>query len=77
MSNASSSTRALSAGGYGSDYTNTIESVEFATEGNAADFGNLTVSVYDPQNGNLGSETRGIFGGGHVSPTQNDPIGFD
>jgi len=76
MSNASSSTRALSAGGYGSDYTNTIESVEFQSLGNAADFGNLTVSAYDPQNGNVGSTTRGIFAGGHVNPTQNDTIGY-
>ena len=78
LSNASSMTRALSAGGYGPDYTDTIESVEFATEGNASDFGNLIGERYDPQSGNVGNTTRGIFAGGHEKSgnTQDNVIQY-
>ena len=78
IANASSLTRSLTAGGIsGSDtYINTIESVEFATEGNASDFGNLTVAVYSAHTGNIGNTTRGIFSGGHVSPTQTNVMGY-
>ena len=65
MSSASSLTRSLSAGGYSSDYTNAIRSVEFASQGNDSDFGDLIGERYDPQSGNVGNTTRGIFAGGH------------
>ncbi len=43
--NASSFTRALSAGGYnGSSYVNTINYIHFNSLGNFADFGDLTVA---------------------------------
>jgi hypothetical protein len=65
MSSASSLTRSLSAGGYSSDYTNAIRSVEFVSQGNDSDFGDLIGERYDPQSGNVGNTTRGIFAGGH------------
>ena len=76
MSSASSLTRSLSAGGYGSDYTNAIRSVEFASQGNDSNFGDLIAPTYDPQNGVVGNTTRGIFAGGHVSPTQTNVIQY-
>lgn len=76
VANASSLTRALTAGGYVSDYTDTIESVEMATEGNGSDFGNLLAGTYSAQTGNIGNTTRGIFSGGHVSPTQTNVMQY-
>ena len=76
MSSASSLTRSLSAGGYGSGYEDAIRSVEFASQGNDSDFGNLLAGTYDPQSGVVGNTTRGIFAGGHTSPTQTNVIQY-
>ena len=72
----SSTTRYVSAGGYGSPkydgsgpytYLNNIDYVEFATKGNAIPFGELSVSAYGASGGTSNS-TRGIFSNFSVSP---------
>jgi len=72
---ASSSSRALFAGGYtpGPGPINTIDFVTFSSTGNAADFGDLTRGTYNASNGVCSSSTRGIFAGGNygVSPLVN------
>ena len=57
--------RALFSGGNdgsGSDGSNIIDFVTITTNGNAADFGDLTVARYDPVGASNG--TRGIFSAG-------------
>ena len=61
--------RALFAGGYTTTYTNKIEYVTIATEGNAIAFGDLTVSR--SYLAGLGSATRGVFAGGNNGTAQN------
>ena len=59
-------TRAIFAGGDTPSKTNTIDSIEFASEGNAADFGNLNESVAGSSG--CSSTTRGVIGlGGNPS----------
>ena len=53
--------------------TDTIDYVEFATQGNAADFGNLSQSRRKPAS--VSSSTRGIFAGG-ATPSATDRIDF-
>ena len=73
-----SHTRILFAGGVapspGGQGTNTIDSTEMQSRGNAADFGNLTTTVY----GNMGhsSSTRGINGNGFVNPAYSNVIDY-
>ena len=68
----SSTTRYVSAGGYGSSggsyaYLNNIEYVEFATLGNAVDYGDLSISAYGASGG-TSSSTRGVLANWSVSP---------
>ena len=59
-------TRAIFAGGDTPSKTNTIDSIEFASEGNAADFGNLNESVAG--SAGCSSTTRAVIGlGGNPS----------
>tara|TARA_B100000424_G_scaffold177541_1_gene137182 strand:- start:139 stop:1158 length:1020 start_codon:yes stop_codon:yes gene_type:complete len=53
--------------------TDTIDYVEFATQGNAVDFGNLSQSRRKPAS--VSSSTRGIFAGG-ATPSATDRIDF-
>ena len=57
--------RALFAGGYSTNYDNTIDYVTISSAGNATDFGNLTAGTY--KGAGTGSTTRGLVGGGQVS----------
>jgi hypothetical protein len=70
VSGCSSSTRGIIAGGYaaspGLAWNNTIEYVTIATIGNAQDFGDLFTGRYSC--GSCSSSTRGVFGGGLISP---------
>jgi hypothetical protein len=73
--------RGLWAGGnnpalFGGAYngTNTIDYVTISTTGNAIDFGDRTVAVYNLQA--LGSSTRGIFATGFLNPTLTNVIDF-
>ena len=54
--------RALFGGGYESAVVNTIEFVDIATTGNAADFGDLSTATY--YGDAVSSSTRGVWGGG-------------
>ena len=81
----SSTTRYVSAGGYGSPnydgsgsyaYLNLIDFLTFSTTGNPKDFGDLSVSAYGA-NGGTSSSTRGIFANLSVSPgTRQNIIEF-
>ena len=65
---ASSYTRLVKGGGFtqpGDAAVDVIESIEFATQGNAADFGNL--GAVTTGTSNISNSTRGLVGGG--SPT--------
>ena len=48
--------------------------INIDTTGNAIDFGDLTVARIAL--GGLASRTRGVFGGGFVTPTNQDTIDF-
>ena len=73
----SSSTRAIFAGGRGDapgyNYIGTIDYVEIATTGDAADFGDLTVARAGM--GACSSSTRGVFSGGYT-PTVTNTIDY-
>ena len=81
----SSTTRYVSAGGYGSPnyqgtgsyvYLNIIDFLTFSTKGNPKDFGDLSVSAYGASGG-TSSSTRGIFANLSVSPgTRQNIIEF-
>ena len=81
----SSTTRYVSAGGYGSPkydgsgsyvYLNNIDYHEIATGGNAVPFGELSVAAYGASGG-TSSSTRGIFANLSVSPgTRQNIIEF-
>ena len=61
--------RGVFAGGYSPspvNYTSTMDYVEIATTGNAADFGDLTVKRYNVSG--CASATRGLFMGGQGAP---------
>jgi len=73
MGSTGSATRGIAAGGAGS--SNVIQYVTFASEGNATDFGDLTVGRLDPNGGQVNSTTRGVFMGGN-SGSVNDTIDY-
>ena len=68
-----STTRGIIAGGIsatgGLSEKNTIDYVTIASDGNGADFGDLTVARYGLGNG--GNSTRGLFAGGNSGSTVN------
>ena len=61
-----SPTRAIFGGGETPGRINTIQFVTISTLGNAQDFGDLTAAVSGVAA--FGNATRGIFGGGEISP---------
>lgn len=64
---ASSSTRAVAAGGLTSTSTlNNMQYIEYSSSGSASDFGDLTQARYGVSGG--GNSTRGIFYGGRAGP---------
>ena len=67
-------TRALSMGGSDPGVTDTIQYVNISTTGNAIDFGNLTQARYELSS--VGSRTRGIAGGGYVSPSDRNTVDY-
>ena len=70
-------TRGIFAGGYtqGGGNQDEIEFINVSTTGDAADFGNLTVSRR--QQGQSGADrTRSVFMGGRASPANKDTIDF-
>ena len=78
-SGCASRTRGVFGGGYKdaspAGYINVIESIEFASQGNAADFGDSTVTRGFSA-GNTGSQTRGIIGSGGNTPGLSDVIDY-
>ena len=64
---AGAATRGVFGGAYPQE--NRIDYITVASAGNASDFGDLTRSVQ--QAGALASDTRGLWGGGHVSGESN------
>ena len=76
----SSPTRGLFASGASVDNvpstrTNTIDYITIATQGDALDFGDLTITLPFGV-GSLSNQTRGIFAGAYVSPTQSNVISY-
>jgi hypothetical protein len=76
----SSSTRGLFASGANVDgvpatRSNTIDYITIATQGDALDFGDLTIALPFGV-GSLSSQTRGIFAGAYVSPIQSNVISY-
>jgi len=76
----SSPTRGLFASGANVDAvpgtkTNTIDYVTIATQGDALDFGDLTITLPFGV-GSLSNQIRGIFAGAYVSPTQSNVISY-
>ena len=72
-----SSTRAIWSGGGntgGGTLTNTIDFVTIATTSNATDFGDDTVAT--TWRGSFSNDTRGISGGGYLSPANINTIDF-
>ena len=72
-----SSTRAIWSGGGntgGGILTNTIDFVTIATQSNATDFGDATVTT--TWRGSFSNDTRGISGGGYLSPANINTIDF-
>ena len=59
--------RGLFASGSDGASTNSIEYVQISTQGNALDFGDLTVSRVGAAGG-VSNNTRGVFGGGDLVP---------
>ena len=67
-------TRGIFGGSYnGSGITGPIDYITIQSQGNAIDFGNL--SVARQLSGNASSKTRGLFGGGNT-PSLSDVIDF-
>ena len=69
--------RGLTGGGYSSSKLDVIDYINISSTGNAIDFGNLSESRYNVAS--FSSSTRGIWGGGGVSPTspnKTDRIDF-
>ena len=72
-----SSTRAIWSGGGntgGGTLTNTIDFVTIATTSNATDFGDAQVAT--TWRGSFSNDTRGISGGGYLSPANINTIDF-
>jgi hypothetical protein len=58
-------------------YSNVIDFISFSSLSNATDFGDLTLARYGPNNGSVGSTTRGCFaGGGEGSGAGTNVIDF-
>ena len=74
----SNATRAITAGGYGPNYTDNIEFVTIATTGNTVDFGDLLAESVGNGKGGAASSTRGIIAGGYgpSSPLATNTIQF-
>ena len=74
----SNATRAITAGGYGPNYTDNIEFVTIATTGNTVDFGDLLAESVGNGKGGAASKTRGIIAGGFgpSSPQATNTIQF-
>ena len=74
----SNATRAITAGGYGPNYTDNIEFVTIATTGNTVDFGDLLAESVGNGKGGAASPTRGIIAGGYgpSSPLATNTIQF-
>jgi hypothetical protein len=70
---ASPAPRGLRASGQTPSITNTVDSVEIATTGDALDFGDLITSKFGA--GGIGSPTRGLFCGGGT-PTRQTAIDY-
>ena len=72
MATCSSSVRGFTASQYqgpAATYSDEIDYITMASEGNAIDFGDRTVSTYGGQG--VSSSTRGVFIGGHMSSSPN------
>lgn len=73
---ASNATRGLFAGGYNNDFAgnaiNAIDYITIATEGNATDFGDLTVARY--YLAGCASSSRAVFAGGNPSTNVMDYV---
>ena len=72
-SSCASPTRGIMLGGYaprgGSTvYIDRIQYINLSSKGNGKDFGQLTVGTYDGGGNQSGNSTRGLIGGGWVSP---------
>ncbi len=78
MTSVSSPTRAVFGGGSegasSADSVNTMEYVTIATTGNVTDFGILT-DLRRPRGG-VSNNTRGLFAGGYIAPTNKSEIDF-
>ena len=74
----SNATRAITAGGYGPNYTTQIEFVTITTLGNTTDFGDLLAESVGNGKGGAASKTRGIIAGGYgpASPQATNTIQF-
>ena len=73
-SNISNSTRGLVGVG-GSPTASTIEYVTITTAGNGTDFGDLD-TAHGLSMGSVANSTRGIFGGGYVSPAKVNTVDY-
>lgn len=75
VSGASSATNGIYAGGGTPSLVNTIAQTKFATQGNAFDFGDLSVSRTDGMTSQCGSATRGLFING-ITPSATNVIDY-
>ena len=71
MGSATSSTRAVYAGGATPSTINVIEYITMASTGNGTDFGDLTIATQLFSIGVVSSPTKGIFAGGSTGSTVN------
>jgi len=68
-----SSTRGLIAGGY-NPHSNAIDYITIASTGDAKEFGDISLTNGVYSMGPAGSNTRGLFGGGHQEPGSPNAI---
>jgi len=66
---ASSTTRLIAGGGFGTTYSSVADYITIATLGNAVDFGTLTVSR--SQLSSASNSTRALFAGGYTGSNSN------
>ena len=57
-------------------FTNTMQHVTIATTGNSQDFGDMTTNRANGNRSAINSSTRGLIGGGYISPTGTNNIEF-
>ena len=67
-------TKALIAGGYGTAFYNTIETITFDTPSNATDFGDLSGTRADLAG--CSDNTRSVFGGGSLNSSKYNTIEY-